>query len=503
MKNKKIILIAAALSSVISLASCGGSGGSTGGGGSTSGDIVFWHCIGHEKFNNLQKVIEKFNADHEGGFQIKAEKIAGSYDDLHDMVKTKLQAGQMPAITMGYPDSFSEYMTKNESTSQILKLDSYIQADSDFNADDMVDMYYKEGQNYQFEGTWSVPLYKSTEAMYYNIGAFKATQYYKDNVGKTVTRKDVDGNDYVVKLDDPSTWDWEQLVTAGKAIQVEKSGVSDFHAIGYDSDANLFISQMAQRGIDYTTATGQSYEHFKFYDNTNLTADTKLIEFAKEIFELTTGSDSTGTGSVLVTQASYGSYASTLFLQEKVMFTIGSTGGSSYNDPKGGWTEGVGLCSVPAYKNNKKYIMQGPSLCFFDLKDEGKQQAAWEFYSKYLSNAEDNAAVALENSYDPVRDSSYTTTNYTNWCSLGYKTGTTEDNPTALLQYRIPNLTKTLTQYYMTSPVFIGSSAARTNIGKIVTRMREQVEKDAKTITDDQVNAAIKAIYQACVIAAQ
>lgn len=53
----------------------------------------------------------------------------------------------------------------------------------------------------------------------------------------------------------------------------------------------------------------------------------------------------------MATKTTYGSYSSDLFLQGKVMFTIGSTGGSAYNDPTGlNWSDGVGLAKVPAYK---------------------------------------------------------------------------------------------------------------------------------------------------------
>lgn len=88
----------------------------------------------------------------------------------------------------------------------------------------------------------------------------------------------------------------------------------------------------------------------------------------------------------MATETTYGDFSSKLFLQGKVMFTIGSTGGSAYNDPTGlNWSDGVGLAKVPAYKNNQQYILQGPSVCFFNTDDSAKEKVAWEYYSKYLS----------------------------------------------------------------------------------------------------------------------
>jgi hypothetical protein len=69
-----------------------------------------------------------------------------------------------------------------------------------------------------------------------------------------------------------------------------------------------------------------------------------------------------------------------------------------------------------------------------------------------------NARLALENSYDPVRDSSYETTDYANWIA----------RHEADLKYDIPYHTKDLRSYYITSPVFVGSSTARTQIGLII-----------------------------------
>lgn len=481
-KNLLFILTLVGASIVVSCDRAGQPGNP----GSAGKTIVFYHSIGQEKMRNLQVIIEKFNADHAStdGYEVKAEHIAGDYDALHDAVKTRLNAGTTPSITMGYPDSFSEYMgSKGEQYSTILKLDDFISNDSNFNPSDMVDMYYQEGQHYQYSGTWSVPLYKSTEVLYYNIAAFQATQWYADNNGKTEIKKDLNNQDYEVRYGDPSTWDWETLVTAARAIQAEKGGTADFHALGYDSDANLFITQMAQRNIPYTSAQGSGAEHFKFYDATQEKPNDDLLALASEVYDLTSSG-------AMVTQGSYGNYASNLFLQQKVMFTIGSTGGSAYNDPKGAWE--VGLAPVPTYRNNKKYIMQGPSLSFFNLDDPLIQQAAWDFYSQYLSDPTLNANLSLENSYDPVRKSSYESQSYAEWTALGFKDDGSE-NTKAELAYRIPSLTKTLTNNYMTSDVFIGSSSARVEMGNLIKYAQSE---SSSLSTQDKMKNALRRAFE-------
>lgn len=464
------------LSMMSGLAACTSSG-------SNSKEIVFWHCLGHDKTTNLEALVKKFNDAHAStdGYQVKLEALGGSYDTLDDYVKKNLNAGKVPSITMGYPDSFSGYMgSRGAANSTILKLDDFIKNDKNFDKSSFVSAYYDEGTHYQYEGTWSMPMYKSTEAMYYNVEMFHNTQWYKTNKDKTEEKTDLNNGIYTVKYGDPSTWDWETLVTACTAIDEEYKSTADFYALGYDSDANLFISQMKQRGIEYTTSSGTKDQHFTFYNDAD--AKAKLNTLVSEIYNLTSKG-------ILSTQATYGSYSSTLFLQKKVMFTIGSTGGSAYNDSE---SFTVGLAKVPAYKNNQQYILQGPSICLFDTNDKAKEQATWDFYSQYLSDATLNAQLALENSYDPVRTASYTTDSYQAWVSMGQDASGNEDQSTKL-KYRIPSLTATLKDSYFTSPVFIGSSTARTEMGSILTYVQNNngdIDKAIKNVYDNAVLAS-------------
>lgn len=484
MKNTKLFVVVSLIATLTgSLSSCGNET-KTG-----SKTIKFWHCLGQAKTRNLKKLTAKFNEDHKNtdGYQVELADLKGDYDTLDVYVKTKLNAGETPSITMGYPDSFSGYMgSRGVANSQILNLDDFIKDDSDFDSSSFVPAYWDEGKHYQYDGTWSVPMYKSTEAMYYNIGEFHKTNWYKTNKDKTENKTDVNGGSYTVALGDPNTWDWETLVTACTAIKEEKKSLSDFYALGYDSDSNLFISQMKQRGIQYTTASGNTPDaHYSFYNDASSKA--ALKELTTEIYGLTSKK-------IMATKTTYGSYSSDLFLQRKVMFTIGSTGGSAYNDPTGlNWSDGVGLAKVPAYKNNQQYILQGPSVCFFNTDDSAKEKVAWEYYSKYLSNDQLNAELALENSYDPVRKNSYDSKSYSNWTAMGLDENG-NDNPNKPLKYRIPNLTKTLRENYFTSPVFIGSSVARKEIGKILDYVAQK---------EGNIDQAIEEVYHNSVLASK
>ena len=122
-----------------------------------------------------------------------------------------------------------------------------------------------------------------------------------------------------------------------------------------------------------------------------------------------------------------------------------------------------------------------PSICFFDCGNEYIHKGAWLFYKEFADPIK-NASVALENSYDPVRVSSYTSPEYEQWIS----------NAGLALKYDIPNITRTLKDYYITSPVFIGSSTARKEIGSIISYMyssKMSADKAFETALDNCVNA--------------
>lgn len=171
-------------------------------------------------------------------------------------------------------------------------------------------------------------------------------------------------------------------------------------------------------------------------------------------------------------------YTNTYFANGKLAMSIGSTGGSSYQVST---AFKVALAAVP-YSGTQKYIMQGPSICFFNNLDAYVHKGAWLFY-KQLAEPTNNVRLALENSYDPVRLSSYDTADYKTWVGLAGSS----------LKYDIPVITQTLKNYYMTSPVFVGSSTARTEIGSILKYIINQ---------NLSVDTAFATAYNKCVAAA-
>ena len=478
MKNNKFLILS--LGTLMCLTACGGGGGTVVDQDLPTDDptseveINFWHCLGHAKTDNLTKIVDKFNTEYAGKYRVKLTHLAGDYDTLHDALKTKLASGEIPALTMGYPDSFSEYITKDMSESSILRLDNFINDPNyGYSAEELADFvpgFFAEGTGYQFEGTWSMPMYKSTEAMYYNKQYFAGSNVLNEKkfakndeflaLNKAVKGKVLPAeadlaalktwvkanNGYAYEV--PTTW--TQLFQTADQMKKDRAteGIKEeFYPVGYDSDANMLISQMKQRGIAYTVndeeSKRDSSKHFKFNNPEAKALVQEIIGYIND--------------KLLITKNSLGgsTYTNTYFNESKTAMAIGSTGGSSYNISA---NFGVGLAAVPYSNNNPQYIQQGPSICFFDNLNGYVHKGAWLFY-KTLAQPENNAVVALENSYDPVRISSYNTDAYKTWIGMAGKG----------LKYDIPNITSQLKDHYMVSPTFVGSGEARRQVGNLIT----------------------------------
>lgn len=507
MKNKKplLALAAIALTSAFSLTSCGNTANNVDttlpeDDPTSEVEIEFWHCLGHEKSSNLEKIVNDFNTKYAGKYKVKAVKLSGSYDSLASDINQKIAAAEIPALTMGYPDNFSVYMGQSLETSALLRLDNFINDKnygySEEEIKDFVPAFYDEGNDYQFSGQWSMPMYKSTEIMYYNVNYFyganaannskfknNAEYTAKYNAAKGATASDEQlkalkswlqaNNGYTYEV--PTTW--EEMVDTAKQMKADLATENikdEFYPVGYDSDANLLISQFAMRDIPYTTNENISApkDHILFNNDEAKSFVSSIVDLYNDKLFITRG--------ILGGDKYTNEYFTTL----KSAMSIGSTGGSSYNVSS---NFRVGLAPVP-YPEGKtpKYIQQGPSICFFNNDNAYIHKGAWLFY-KALAETTNNAKLAMQNSYDPVRLSSFDTDEYKQWIAkkdLG-------------LNYAIPAATASLRDKYMTSAVFLGSETARNEVGNILTYVIGQgmsVDNAFKTAYDNTVKAT-KATY--------
>ncbi|MBQ7938866.1 MAG: extracellular solute-binding protein [Clostridia bacterium] len=417
--------------------------------------ITFMNTMG----SNLSTVLEAYIAEFEAMFpNIDVQSInGGGYDDVRDTIVTEITVGGQPNIAYCYPDHVALYnladavatlddliesqltVTRADGTTEIIGLTAE-------QKDNFIEGYYTEGTSFGDGLMYTMPFSKSTEVLYYNKTFFDAHN-----------------------LSVPTTWDELEAVCA-KIKEIDPDSIP----LGYDSESNWFITMCEQYNSPYTSATG---DHFLFDNEQN-------HEFIKRF------NDWYAKG-YLTTQTLYGAYTSGLITSTNGVesyMSIGSSAGATYQRPAansdGSYPFEVGIATVPQVDaNNKKVISQGPSVCIFKKDNPQEVIASWLFV-KYLTTSVDfQAEFAMASGYVPVIKSVAENEGYADFLSKA-----NGGNYIAALSAKV--CLEQADAYY-TSPAFNGSSAARDQVGALLTK--------CLTMTGDDLDAQIKAAFEAAV----
>ena len=467
MKKKilSLLLVAAMMLTVFALVSCGQ--------GETSRDeeglkeyevpevgydgsavtVVFYHSMGAKLRGVLDTYIAEFNKLYPN-ITIEHSSM-GDYDGVRDQIKTQLTAGEQPNIAYCYPDHVALYNVAKK----VIPLDSFINSTAEVTdalgnktvlgltaeqKADFIPGYYAEGAAFDTKGTmYTLPMSKSTEALYYNKSFFEQN-------GLTV----------------PTTWD-EMEALCQKIKEIDPNCVP----LGYDSEANWFITMCEQYGSDYTSL--DENEHFKFDNETNRSFVKKFRDWHQKGY--------------VTTEAIYGSYTSGLFTAtegQRCYMVIGSTGGASYQTPPtvdGQPLFETGMATPPQVDPSApKVISQGPSLCLFESDNQQEVIASWLFMKFLTTNVSFQAEFSMASGYAPVIKSVQENEIYKDW--LDKANGV--NNLTALSV----KLALAQSDAYFVSPAFNGSSVARDQVGILM--------QDALVSTDANVDAVLDRLFQ-------
>ena len=471
MKNIKLLGIGAlALASTLTLVACGG-GSNTPSGSKTeptvtaptgttattaapTGDktITFWHAAGDKNQKIIDTAIAKFKEKY--GWDVK-QSSQGGYDGLYKAVITGLTANDVPDIAMCYSDHIATYL----SSEKVVDLSSFINSTATiktlagadeaigYSAEelaDFVESFYAEGKattygdyetyGYTANSVLTMPLSKSTEIVYYN----------KDVLDE-------------LNIAEPQTWD--DIWAACAKI---KNKYPESTPFCYDSEANWFITMCEQNGWGYTSATAPHY----------------LFNAEPQQNFLTTINGYYDRG-YIHTQTTYNAYTSGLFTKGGATgctFCIGSSGGATYQDPKGEFNWGV--CQVPASVVNgqkvNKCISQGPSVFMFNNGKDEKVKMTWLFM-KELLEPEFQAKYSIESGYNPVRKSVYEIEEFEDFLA------DEEDIKAAVVK-----VGKTLSENnaFYVSPAFPGSASARIQVGSALVYALTGQKTPAKALKD-------------------
>ncbi len=396
--------------------------------------ITFYNTMGSNLTAVLDTYIVEFNKLYPN---ITVEYTSvGSYDDVRDQISTEITVGNQPNIAYCYADHVALYnlaqavttlddliasqetVTLADGTTEILGL-------TDEQIADFIEGYYNEGRSFGDGLMYTMPMSKSTEVLYYN-----KTFFEENNISV------------------PTTWEELEAVCA-QIKAIDPTSIP----LGYDSEANWFITMTEQYGSPYTSATGDHY----LFDNEQNHAFVKMFN---EWFQK----------GYLTTQTIYGAYTSGLFTTlegTRSYMSIGSSAGATHQRPKaqadGSYPFEVGIATVPQVDAaNAKVISQGPSLCIFQKADPQEVIASWLFVKFLTTNVNFQAEFGMASGYVPVLKSVAENPVYAEFIA-----NADGGNYISALAAKV-----CLEQEhaYYTSPAFNGSSEARDQVGALLTK---------------------------------
>lgn len=456
------------------LTSCGGGGGAsdslTSQNTTKNASVVFWHTFGagidqniNEKINEFERLVlenDNVNVTVDATYQ-------GNYDDIQRKIINGIGGGNIPNLTVAYPDHVASYFAQESTRGDyVVNLQPYMDNEEyglgkeaylgdKFGEDDFIESFLEEGRQFIAEGTYVLPFMKSSEVLFYNEDAVAYALRLRDPSFSGTTE------DYLASLS------WDEFMDLARFCLENKeevwSGMTT--PVVYDSDSNLFITKMYQNNIPYSSVdTTNEIGVIDFESGENRERAEAMVLKLKGYAD----------EGLLTTKGILGEYGSSEFTEGRAIFSISSSGGTGYNLPTSDSFE-VKMTVVPADNNNPLYVSQGPSLTILKKRNSSEQDNintlyAWKLL-KYLTNAEVNVDICIRGSqgYIPVRTSAFETDEFLDFLETGEGYA---DTANVLLEDIDGN--------YLSTAVFSGSSKLRDEVGSIIT----VVLKGEKSVSD-------------------
>ena len=421
--------------------------------------IDFLCMVDKEYRDDLQKLVESFSlVEPHVKVNYSNPLGSGSYAMLEKSVVAGFFKGDYPDLVQCYPDNVVKYINRGYA----LNVDNFLNNEDygiyhDGNPD-YIQAFLNEGAGYSPEGTYSLPFCKSTELLYYNKDALIGLDLHE--IDSTINS----GNPLDANYLDNLTWEelFDKLCPAIKDYNdnVEQLIVpSDNSAIfTYDSDENFFITLANQYGYGYTSVDSEGKGSIDF-DNPEMINVVKKLKTAKD-------------NGYLQTKGTNKNYVSYLFQNGNALFTISSTAGLSYNYPSND-TFSVGVARIP-HASGKEYssINQGPSVCILDHSNDDRALASYLLW-KHITNKTNGVTWTDVTNYMVIRDDVYQSPEYLALLE-------TDENSSIRDIAKADNLKKLseVRGNTFNTPVFKGSSNARTNVGKLLTACLNSTDID-------------------------
>ncbi|MEG0034599.1 MAG: extracellular solute-binding protein [Bacilli bacterium] len=470
MKKSVVLLSLVALSSLV--ASCNGtSSGTT----NSPIEIVFGtsfdNAKGDPRGSALNTIISNFETENPD-IKVTNRFISAKYNEIQDNVIASFSTATFPDMVLCYADHIANYIKEGYATN----LDPLIKAIGLEDEADYLDL--EQGRQFTKEGTYMVPFNKSTEYMLYNKGVLEHLDLSK--IDNTINNGRPLSTAYIESLSweelfgklCPALVTYNETLPADKKIIVTDNDTPEANGIlAYESDQNFMITLLQQYGLPYLSIKNGEGS-FDFNDQAVKDLVLKFNGYANKGYFSTKGSSN--------------KYNSELMATNRALFEITSSTGTSYfgSSSQSNNTIKFGFAKVPTAEGKEhKVISQGTSICLLTNNKQStpllkqKSEAAFKFY-KFLTNKKNSVDWAINSGYEGIRKSVFTNEDYKKANDI------TQFRNIYSADYLVAkghSFVEQLNGEYFTTPVFVGSSEARNQMGGVMTKLssssKEQVTK--------------------------
>ena len=415
--------------------------------------ITFYHTMGQ----NLQEVFNIYLEDFTDMYpniKVVSQSIGG-YDDVRDQMTTQISSGASQCdIAYCYPDHIALYNKAQSVISLNNLIDDEEYGFTQAEKDDFIEAYYEEGNCFGDNKMYCLPFSKSSEVLYFD------KTFFEEN-----------------ELTVPTTWD-EMEEVCREIKRIDPMSIP----LGYDSSSNWFITMCEQAGSGYTTTDPNN--RFVFNNDTNKAFVKRFWSWARE--------------GLVTTKGLYGSYTSGLFTNldgQRSYMCIGSSAGASYQTTMvgGDYAFETGIEPIPCVEGGKRAVIsQGPNLCLFNSNNPQKVMASWLLMKFLTTNVELQAQFSISSGYTPVIKSVNNYKIYSDFLASA--------NGGSHIAALSTKVTVAQQSDYFTSPAFVGSAAARDQVGDLLDGILSY--RDANTI-DDYINQRFASAIYECTVASK
>lgn len=218
MKSRKMICFITTLGIMGSmLAGCNGTGKEVDTASTKVKDgkipITVWYSGGKTAVGIFDSIMEDFN-EYSDKYEVNGV-TQGDYDETYEKLQAAIAGNNAPDVVLLDADK-----THNLQNKELLEcLDLFIEKDMTFHKEDFIDVFYNQGVN---EGgdTFAVPIYGTTQVMYYNIDAFKKANVNANEIKTWQDLAEVARKITVKEGDKVSFYGWEPMYSEDNLMDI-------------------------------------------------------------------------------------------------------------------------------------------------------------------------------------------------------------------------------------------------------------------------------------------